>query len=84
MGEVTAIAKTRIRHGDTLFDVSTINRESSADDSRYNETMVWKVMDSQTDSILVYQGDDLTGSILEHLAVVWRIFETGNPKEVEK
>lgn len=65
------VIKSFVWHGDKCFFVSTIERDSSAPilpTPRYNETLIWEYdWEKKERLLLIYQGDDMRGSISKHL-----------------
>lgn len=73
------IMKSYVHHGDKIFFVSTINRESSSmEPHTYAETMVWE-WDPKTyeRGAFVGQGGGSSDSIFEHQRICKGLFEEG-------
>ena len=84
MGEL--LAMTRVRHGDKYFEVSTINRESSAvamHGDIYAETLVFSVQDNWVRGNIIGQAEASRGSLYAHQRMVERLFNTGSTEEEE-
>lgn len=74
------IAKSYIWNGGKCYFVSTIERDSSAMDGprRYSETLVWEWdAENMKRGDFVFQSDDITGSIGEHISTVQKIHSAG-------
>ena len=74
------IASTRVWHGETPYDVSTIDRECSAigaNDMIYAETIVWEVLPDGSRGKIVHQGEAARGSIANHIEIVSNIRDFG-------
>ena len=73
--------RSYIKHGDTCFCVSTIERESSAVFGRgkYNETLVWKhLSDNNSNVNILYQREGPAESIKIHNRICTALYETGS------
>jgi hypothetical protein len=74
------IIKTFVWHGERCFFVSTIERDSSAalGPLRYNETLVWDYdYEEKTRGTLLYQEEDMHGSMSRHLCVCAALHKDG-------
>lgn len=74
------IIKTYVWHGEKCFFVSTIERDSSADEGprRYNETLVWEYdWEKGERGKMIDQLGDHKGSISVHQKAVEMLHETG-------
>lgn len=75
------VANTYVSHGERTWNVSTINRESSAIGGPiiYAETMVWEWCPKTMQRIggIVHQSEDCRGCISVHMGIVLRIHESG-------
>ena len=77
---MSAIANTKVWHEGKCFQVSTINRESSAmyaAGSLYAETLVWELDAKGQRGSLVGQDEAPQDSIYAHQRMVKRLHETG-------
>lgn len=77
---IDPICRTRVWRQGKIYDVSTINRESSAmlsDEHMYAETMVFEVLPNGMQGELLGQDEAASGSIFAHQRMVSRIYETG-------
>lgn len=75
------IASTYVTHGERAWNVSTIDRKSSAIEGpdAYAETLVWEWCPETRQRIgdFVYQGEGCRGSISNHITIVRRIRDAG-------
>lgn len=79
----TPIASTRVWHDGKAYDVSTIDRESSAAlafGDVYAETIVWEVTHDGRRGAMLYQDEAARGSIAVHQKIVNNIRDSG-PRE---
>ena len=77
---ITPIARTRVWYDGTAYDVSTIDRESSAIEAYgmvYAETLVFEVKPNGTSGRILYQSDSAQGSIADHQQIVQNIRDSG-------
>lgn len=83
------LIQSYVWHGERVFMVSTIDRESSAmgyGPMVYAETMVWECEQHSPHNRrpeILWQGEDCRGSIACHMSVCKHLFETGKPEEVQ-
>lgn len=76
----TPIASTRVWHEGKAYDVSTIDRESSAAAAYgdvYAETIVWEVGPDGKRNQQVFQDEAIQGSIAVHQNIVSTIRDYG-------
>lgn len=79
----TPIASTRVWHDGKAYDVSTIDRESSAAAAYgdvYAETIVWEVTQGGKRGAMLYQNEAARGSIAAHQQIVSNLRDFG-PRE---
>jgi hypothetical protein len=78
------IAMTRIQRDGKFWDVSTINRQSSAalaPDHWYAETIVFELDAEFRRGKVVWQGEDCRGCIHTHMWAVRRLHATGSAED---
>jgi hypothetical protein len=76
----TPIAMTRVWYGDQRWEVSTINRESSAalaHGAEYAETIVWELDADGKRGRIVGQAEAAPGEIYAHQRMVERLHLAG-------
>lgn len=74
------VASTRVWHQGVPYDVSTINRRSSAaaaSDLIYAETLVWSVKPDGSRDHLIGQAESWRDSIVVHQRIVKQLQATG-------
>lgn len=74
------VIRTYVRHGDDMFLVSTIERDSSSvlgAGGRYNETFVWESDDDFGMNRILHQTESARGDISAHLALCKELHDTG-------
>lgn len=79
-----SLMKSYVPFEDRWFFVSTIERNSSSmlGPGRYAETLVWEYdMEKNERGNIVGQGESCRNSIVEHLKICRRLFETGKCEE---
>lgn len=80
------VAKTYVWHKGKCFFVSTIERDSSADDGprQFNETLVWEFdWATYTRLGIVWQGGCCRDYLGSHIEAVRMFYEHGKAVEVE-
>lgn len=76
----TPIARTRVWHDGKPYDVSTIDRESSAVAAygmKYAETLVFEVREDGSTGHILHQDEAAQGSIATHQQIVNNIRDFG-------